>query len=133
MLSTTDYVFDTQDVVREYVKEDGTRVRLYAYKTRNNDKLLEKKEYKGLRWVSLGKPEIIELNNNTSLFSIQNKLSFSLRFEMLTHQDKEELADEVKRAIKVSVWIHYNFVISIQTQLNVKLNCLIKKNKNQLF
>ena len=103
------------------------------YKTRNNYKLLEKKEYKGLRWVSLGKPEIIELNNNTSLFSIQNKLSFSLRFEMLTHQDKEELADEVKRAIKVSVWIHYNFAISIQTQLNVKLNCLIKKNKNQLF
>lgn len=76
MLSTTDYVFDTQDVVREYVKEDGTRVRLYAYKTRNNDKLLEKKEYKGLRWVSLGKPEIIELNNNTSLFSIQNKIAF---------------------------------------------------------
>ena len=95
MSNTTDYVFDTPDLFKEYVRTDGTKVRLYAYRTKNTDKLLEKKEYKGLRWVSLGKPEIVKLNNNLILF---NKLSFSLYFEMLTQRDKEELADEVRRS-----------------------------------
>jgi len=103
IIKASDYVFDTPDVVKEYVREDGTRVRLYAYRTKNNDKLLEKKEYKGLRWVSLGKPEIVKLDNSASLFNTQNKLSFSFHFEMLTNRDKEVLADEVKRAKNFSV------------------------------
>ncbi len=40
MSNTTDYIFDTPDVVKEYVRDDGTRVRLDAYRTKNNDALL---------------------------------------------------------------------------------------------
>ncbi len=103
IIKASDYVFDTPDVVKEYVRTDGTKVRLYAYRTKNNDRLLERQEYKGLRWVSLGKPEIVKLDNSASLFNTQNKLSFSFHFEMLTQQDGEVLADEVHRAKNFSV------------------------------
>ena len=93
MSKTTDFVFDSADVVKEYVREDGTRVKLQAFRTKNNDKLLELGQHKGLRWVSVGKPEIVKLNNQ--LFG-QNKLSFYFYFEMLTNQDREVLADELK-------------------------------------
>jgi hypothetical protein len=73
MSKATDFVFGSADVVKEYVRDDGTRVDLAAFQTKNNDKLKELEQYKGLRWVSVGKPEIVKLNNQ--LFG-QNKLSF---------------------------------------------------------
>ena len=50
-----------------------------AFQTKNNDKLKELEQYKGLRWVSVGKPEIVKLNNQ--LFG-QNKLSFFIVKEL---------------------------------------------------
>ena len=35
-----DYLFDTPDVVKDYVRDDGTRVRLNAYKTSKNQALI---------------------------------------------------------------------------------------------
>jgi microcystin-dependent protein len=96
-LKSSDFVFDTPDVVKEYVREDGSRVRLDAYRTKNNDALLTSGQFSGLRWVSLGKPELVKLTDQ-DLFDFQNKLTFSLHFGMLTNIDKEVLADEVKRA-----------------------------------
>ena len=94
---STDFVFDLPDIIKEYVRDDGTRVRLDAYRTKNNDALLTSGQFSGMRWMSLGQPELVKLENQ-DLFDFQNKLSFSLHFEMLTNRDKEVLADEVKRA-----------------------------------
>ncbi len=93
---SSDYIFDTPDVVKEYTREDGSRVRLDAYQTKNNNGLMQSGQYSGLRWFSLGQPEIVKVNPQ-SMFGFQ-KLSFWLEFEMLTNRDKEVLADEVKRA-----------------------------------
>jgi len=94
----SDFIFETPDVVKEYNRDDGTRVRLDAYKTAKNEALMTSGQFSGFRWVSFGKPEIVKMNNNQGLFQMQSKLSFSLYFEMLTNRDKEVLADEVKRA-----------------------------------
>jgi len=93
----SDFIFETPDVVKVYVRDDGTSVRLDAYKTAKNEALMSSGQFSDLRWVSFGKPEIVKLNNQ-NLFNFQSKISFSLYFEMLTNRDKEVLADEVKRA-----------------------------------
>jgi hypothetical protein len=46
---TSDYIFDTPDVVKEYTREDGTRVRLDAYQTKNNNGLMQTGQNSGLR------------------------------------------------------------------------------------
>jgi hypothetical protein len=95
----SDFIFETPDVVKEYLREDGTSVRLDAYKTSKNQELTSIGQFTGLRWVSLGKPEILNVNSNQGLFiDFQNKITFSFTFKMLTNRDKEVLADEVKRA-----------------------------------
>jgi hypothetical protein len=98
----SDFIFETPDVVKVYVRDDGTNVRLDAYKTAKNEALMSSGQFSDLRWVSFGKPEIVKLNNQ-NLFNFQSKLSFSLYFEMLTNRDKEVLADEVKRAKGIAV------------------------------
>jgi hypothetical protein len=94
---STNFIFESPNVVKEYTREDGTSVKLDAYKTSQNEALTTSGQFSGLRWVSIGKPEIVKTNDQ-GLFQMQNKISFSLRFEMLTNRDKEVLADEVKRA-----------------------------------
>ena len=42
--SAAEFVFTTPDVVKEYLRDDGTRVRLNAYKTSNNDQLLSEQK-----------------------------------------------------------------------------------------
>jgi len=96
VLKSSDFIFETPDVVKEYVRDDGMKIRLDAYKTKNNAALLEQQQFSGLRWFSLGQPEIVKINTQT-MFEF-TKLSFNLQFEMLTNRDKELLADEVKRA-----------------------------------
>jgi len=98
---SSDYIFDTPDIVKEYIRDDGIKVRLDAYKTKNNAELMQSNQFSGLRWFSLGQPEIVKINQQ-SIFGFQ-KLSFWLEFEMLTSRDKEVLADEVKRAKGFSV------------------------------
>jgi hypothetical protein len=98
----SDFIFETPDVVKDYVRDDGTRVRLNAYKTSKNQALMDNQKFTDLRWVSFGKPEIVKMNNNQGLFQMA-KLSFSLYFEMLTNRDKEVLADEVKEAKNITV------------------------------
>jgi len=60
----SDFIFETPDVVKEYLREDGTSVRLDAYKTSKNQELTSIGQFTGLRWVSLGKPEIVNVNSN---------------------------------------------------------------------
>ena len=90
-----DYIFETPDVRIDYFRDDGTKVSLNAYKTKKKTNSITFNEFK---WVSFGRPEIVNLNNNHNLFQLQSKLSFSLHFETLTKRDKEELANEVKWA-----------------------------------
>jgi hypothetical protein len=52
---------------------------------------MQSNQFSGLRWFSLGQPEIVKINQQ-SIFGFQ-KLSFWLEFEMLTSRDKEVLAD----------------------------------------
>ena len=104
-LKASDYIFDTPDVIKEYVRDDGTKVRLDAYQTKNNAGLMQSGQFSGLRWFSLGQPEIVKVNQQ-SMFGF-NKLSFWLEFEMLTNRDKEVLSDEVKRAKGFNVSIAY--------------------------
>ncbi len=116
-----DFIFDIPDVVKDYVRDDGTQVRLNAYKTSRNQALINDGKFTDLRWVSFGKPEIIKINNNQDLFQTQSKLSFSLHFEMLKKRDKEELANEVKRA--------KGFVVDAAQFLDItanKIQCSIK-------
>ena len=54
---SSDFIFDSPDVVKEYAREDGTRVRLDAYRTKNNG-LLTAEQFSGFRWVSISKTEI---------------------------------------------------------------------------
>jgi hypothetical protein len=128
------FIFETSDVIKEYVRDDGTRVRLDAYKTEKNEALMSSQQYKGLRWVSFGKPEIVKINNQ-DLFQMQSKVSFSLYFEMLTNRDKEVLADEVYRAKNITVDPSQfsNCENLVQTQLNVTLKYLIRMKIKQLF
>ena len=91
----SDFIFETPDVTKEYVREDGKKVRLDAYRTAKNEALMASEQFNELRWVSFGKPEIV-LMDDQGLFQMQNKISFSFHFEMLTKRDKEELANEVK-------------------------------------
>jgi len=95
--SATEFVFTIPDVVKEYLRDDGTRVRLNAYKTSNNDQLLSEQKYSAFKWVSLGQPELVKFNDQ-SLFQFNVPTTFSLYFEMLTNRDREVLADEVKES-----------------------------------
>jgi len=95
--SANEFVFTTPDVVKEYLRDDGTRVRLNAYKTSNNDQLLNEGKFSALKWVSLGQPELVKFNDQ-NLFQLNQPITFSLYFEMLNNRDREVLADEVKRA-----------------------------------
>ncbi len=95
--SANEFVFTTPDVVKEYLRDDGTRVRLNAYKTSNNDQLLNEGKFSALKWVSLGQPELVKFNDQ-NLFQLNQPIAFSLYFEMLNNRDREVLADEVKRA-----------------------------------
>jgi len=101
VLKASDFIFETPDVIKEYVREDGMKVRLDAFKTKNNAALLEQGQLSGLRWFSLGQPEIVKMNAQNMFEFIE--LSFYLQFEMLTNRDKKLLADEVKRAKGFSV------------------------------
>jgi hypothetical protein len=98
----SDFIFETPDVTKEYVREDGKKVRLDAYRTAKNEALMASEQFNELRWVSFGKPEIV-LMDDQGLFQMQNKISFSFHFEMLTKRDKEELANEVKEAKGITV------------------------------
>jgi len=95
--SATEFIFTTPDVVKEYLRDDGTRVRLNAYKTSNNDQLLSEQKYSALKWVSLGQPQLVRFNDQ-SLFQLNVPTTFSLYFEMLTNRDREVLANEVKES-----------------------------------
>jgi hypothetical protein len=95
--SANEFVFTIPDVVKEYLRDDGTRVRLNAYKTSNNDQLLSEQKYSAFKWVSLGQPELVKFNDQ-SLFQLNVPTTFSLYFEMLTNRDREVLADEVKES-----------------------------------
>ncbi len=59
----SDFIFETPDVVKEYVREDGTRVRLDAFKTTKNEALMSSGQFSDLRWVSFGKPETVKIND----------------------------------------------------------------------
>ncbi len=89
-------------MVKEYSRDDGKRVRLNAYKTSNNDQLLSEQKYSALKWVSLGQPELVKFNDK-SLFQLDQPITFSLYFEMLTNRDREVLANEVKESRGYSV------------------------------
>ena len=78
VLKSSDFIFETPDVVKEYVRDDGMKIRLDAYKTKNNAALLEQQQFSGLRWFSLGQPEIVKINAQT-MFEF-TKLSFNLQF-----------------------------------------------------
>ncbi|XP_065665060.1 uncharacterized protein LOC136086703 [Hydra vulgaris] len=93
--TSSDFIFDTPDVIKEYFREDGTKVTLEAYRTKNNEKHLANNQHSSLRWFSLGQPEITDFSKN-SRFGFR-KLSFWVLFEMLTSLDKKELAEEVRR------------------------------------
>ncbi len=58
---SSDYIFDTPDIVKEYIRDDGIKVRLDAYKTKNNAELMQSNQFSGLRWFSLGQPEIVKI------------------------------------------------------------------------
>ena len=98
---SSDFIFDTPDVVVEYYRENGVKIRLDAYQTKNNIALQQAGQFSGLRWFSLGQPELVNISKE-SVFGFQ-KISFWLEFEMLTKRDEEVLADEVKRAKGFSV------------------------------
>jgi hypothetical protein len=100
--SANEFVFTTPDVVKEYLRDDGKRIRLNAYKTSNNDQLLSEQKYSAFKWVSLGQPELVKFNDK-SLFQLDQPITFSLYFEMLTNRDREVLANEVKESRGYSV------------------------------
>ncbi len=64
--------------MKEYVRDDGMKIRLDAYKTKNKAALLDQQQFSGLKWFSLGQPEIVKINAQ-SMFEF-TKLSFNLKF-----------------------------------------------------
>jgi len=99
---STDFSFTLPDVVKDYVRDDGTRVRLNAYKAKTNDKLIADGNFNQAKWISFGKPEIVIFENH-DLFNIKDPVFFSLSFEMLNNRDKEVLADHVNKEKSIPV------------------------------
>jgi hypothetical protein len=99
---STDFSFTLPDVVKDYVRDDGTRVRLNAYKAKTNDDFIGAGKFNQAKWVSFGKPEIV-IFENQDLFNIKDPVFFSLSFEMLNNRDKEVLADQVKQDKSIPV------------------------------
>jgi hypothetical protein len=129
--SAAEFVFTTPDVVKEYLRDDGTRVRLNAYKTSNNDQLLSEQKYSALKWVSLGQPQLVRFNDQ-NLFQLNVPTTFSLYFEMLTNRDREVLANEVKESRGFTVRSEQFFDIDSKS-IECSIELYDSKEKKSVF
>lgn len=127
LTEANDIDFSKPDLSVDYTL-NGETIRLDAYKSENNDKIISSGDsslFSQLRWVSIGRPKLIQLTNSSdlkqhSLFQFENE-KFSIHFNLLTHKEKKILQQEIKRTKRIEV--------DVNSFLNLKptsVSCSVK-------
>jgi len=74
--SSEDYIFSLPDIITDFKDDKGHKIKLEAFKTRNNDAIINgnsQEKYGQLQWVSLGHPSLLPIGTNGQYFEFSNK------------------------------------------------------------
>ncbi|CAF1031917.1 unnamed protein product, partial [Brachionus calyciflorus] len=98
-------VFDLPDLTIDYSPRTSEKIKLEAFKTSINDKILESNDsvnYGRLNWVSVGYPTLVEYKTTGYRFYPRSE-GFEIRLEFLTEELKNIFVETVERKYKIRI------------------------------
>ena len=130
--SSEDYIFSLPDIITDFRNDKGHKIKLEAFKTRNNDAIINsnsQEKYGQLQWVSLGHPSLLPIGTNGQYFEFNNK-NLCAKISMLTEEHVENLKLKIQnkyRQLKSEGSIENNQIVDMpisEFKCKLKLECL---------
>ena len=128
--SSEDYIFSLPDIITDFKNEKGDKIKLEAFKTKNNDAIINGKlqeKYGQLQWVSLGHPSLLPIRLN-EYFEWSNQHLYA-KISMLTDEHICILKRKIQskyRQLKSEDSIENNQIVDMpisEFKCKLKLEC----------
>jgi len=133
--SSEDYIFSLPDIITDFKDDKGHKIKLEAFKTRNNDAIINgnsQEKYGQLQWVSLGHPSLLPIGTNGQYFEFSNK-NLCAKISMLTEEHVKILKLKIQnkyRQLKSEGSIENNQIVDMpisEFKCRLKLECAEKE------
>jgi hypothetical protein len=132
--SSEDYIFSLPDIITDFKNDKGQKIKLEAFKTRNNDVIINgnsQDKYGQLQWVSLGHPKLL-IGTNGQYFEF-NHQHLHAKISMLTDEHISLLKHKIQskyRQLKSEGSIENNQIVDMplsEFKCKLKVECSEKE------